>query len=191
MIFFTSDTHFGHSNIIRYCGRPFATKEEHDQALIDNWNAVVQPGDTVYHLGDFGFGDSAYLRKLAGKLRGQINLIRGNHDTNLSQMADRFGFIKDTHLLKTKINDTPLAIFLSHYPHRTWPHRPRNAYHLYGHVHNNMEPYGLSFDVGVDCWNYAPLSLLQVHTYIQTALLPAWNIEKERHNSKNVKIENL
>ena len=52
-IFFTADTHFGHANIIKYCHRPFATVEEMDDALVRNWNAVVSPDATVFHLGDF------------------------------------------------------------------------------------------------------------------------------------------
>ena len=191
MIYFTADTHFGHANIIKYCGRPFETKQEHDDALIANWNSVVSPGDTVYHLGDFGFGDSNHLRKIAGKLVGQINLIKGNHDTNISQIANRFGFVKDTHLIQTKVNGKDLRIFLSHYPHRTWIHRPRDCYHLYGHVHGNMEPYGLSFDCGVDVWNYAPISLPQVIEYVERDLRPQWEIDKARFNTKSTQIGKL
>jgi calcineurin-like phosphoesterase family protein len=186
MIFFTSDTHFGHVNILKYCHRPFANIEEHDAALINRWNSVVKPGDVVYHLGDFGFGDSKYLKTLCQKLTGNIHLIRGNHDTNVSQMAFRFNFIKDTHLIETKLSNNKIKVFLSHYPHRTWIHKPRDCYHLFGHVHGNMGPYGLSFDVGVDNWNYTPISLEEVHNYVQTQLYPQWQLEKTQLNAKNV-----
>lgn len=191
MIFFTADTHFGHTNIINYCGRPFASKEEHDESLITRWNSVVKPGDIVYHLGDFGFGHSKYLKHICDRLHGQINLIKGNHDKNISQIASRFGFIKDTHLLETNLFDRKIKIFLSHYPHRTWIHRPRNSYHLYGHVHGNMESYGLSFDVGVDLWNYTPISIEQVDSHITTHLLPKWEEEKKNYNSKNIEVGKL
>lgn len=191
-IFFTSDTHFGHRNIIKYCNRPFQTIEEHDQKLIENWNSVVQKGDIIYHLGDFGFGDIQYIKKICSKLKGQINLILGNHDTNINKFSDRFGFIKDTHLLKTKLNSRTVQIFMSHYPHRTWIHRPRNCYHLYGHVHGNLESHGLSFDVGVDLWKYTPISLEQVDSYCRTVLMPSWEIEKNMWNFKNtVKLEKV
>lgn len=186
MIFFTADTHFGHSNIINYCDRPFTCKEEHDAALIERWNSVVKPGDIVYHLGDFGFGSSQYLKSICNRLRGQINLIRGNHDKNISQIQSRFGFVKDVHLLETKLMDKKLKIFMSHYPHRSWIHKPRDAYHLFGHVHGNMGPFGLSFDVGVDCWNYTPLSIEQVHTHIEQNLMPAWVEEKQKHKNVDV-----
>ena len=179
MIYFTSDTHFGHNNIIKYCNRPYSNIDEHDQALVDNWCSVVQKGDTVYHLGDFGYTkDSDRLRKICNKLSGQIMLIRGNHDTNLDSIKFRFKFIKDTHLVSTKIGDSNVRVFLSHYPHRTWIHRPRDCYHLFGHVHGNLGPHGLSFDAGVDCWNYKPISIVQVHEYVQEFLMPTWNSMK-------------
>ena len=187
-IFFTADTHFGHTNIIKYCGRPFETKEEHDEAIITNWNSVVQKDDYVYHLGDFGFGHPKRLQSICSRLKGGIHLLRGNHDKNLSQIENRFETIKDVHFIRTKLDNNSnfkeIMLFLSHYPHRTWPHRPKNAYHLFGHVHGNMGPYGLSFDVGVDCWNFFPISLKQVESFVQNNLMQGWIQEKERWNEK-------
>jgi len=80
---FTSDTHFGHANIIRYSNRPYDTTEEHDEALIANWNFSVQPNDEVYHLGDFSFGNKAM--EILPRLNGIIHLIKGNHDHRLSR----------------------------------------------------------------------------------------------------------
>lgn len=179
MIYFTSDTHFGHENIIRYCNRPFSSIDEHDEVLVDNWCSRVNKGDTVYHLGDFGYTkDSNRLRKICNKLTGNIVLIQGNHDTNLDAIKFRFRSIKDTHLISTKVLDTKVRVFLSHYPHRTWIHRPRDCYHLFGHAHGNMASYGLSFDVGVDCWSYRPISIVEVHEYVQEELMPSWNSMK-------------
>jgi calcineurin-like phosphoesterase family protein len=180
MLYFTSDTHFGHHNILRYCNRPFDNIDDHDNALVDNWCSVVKKGDTVYHLGDFGYTkDIERLRKICNRLTGNIVLIRGNHDTNLDSLKFRFQAIKDTHLLSTKVLDSKVRLFLSHYPHRTWQHRPRDCYHLYGHVHGNMGSYGLSFDVGVDCWHYRPISIVEVHSYVKDELMPTWNSIKQ------------
>lgn len=160
-IFFTADTHFGHANIIRYCDRPFESKEEHDRVLIENWNSVVKPRDVVYHLGDVGFDGPDQLHKTLQKLNGQIFLLRGNHDGPATRepASSRFGFIKDTHLIRVPVNGNKQKIFLSHYPHRTWPMAHHGSWHLFGHTHNRLGPHGLSLDVGVDAQDFLPISL--------------------------------
>lgn len=167
--FFTSDSHFTHTNIIKHCNRPFDNIYEHDEALISNWNSVVKPKDTVYHLGDVGFNyrnveDSLRLKKILMRLHGQIILIRGNHDGQFTQCLSRFQTVKDTHLIK----ESDIRIFMSHYAHRTWQFSFRGAIHLYGHSHGNLPSYGKSFDVGVDCWNYTPISFDQVVEHART-----------------------
>jgi calcineurin-like phosphoesterase family protein len=89
-VFFTSDTHFNHANVIKYCVRPFASIEEMNRVMIERWNAVVGPEDTVYHLGDFAMGKPsewpAFLRQLNGAKK---ILIRGNHDRSSRQTEKR------------------------------------------------------------------------------------------------------
>jgi calcineurin-like phosphoesterase family protein len=169
-VFFTSDTHFGHSNIIRYCGRPFESKEDHDRVLIDNWNRVVTSKDTIYHLGDLGFGDAAYLHKIVSRLSGRIIFLMGNHDrpSVMKLLSDRIPFTRYVDIIKPKVQGHSQTIFLSHYPHRSWFKSNHGSWHLWGHSHGNMVPYGLSFDVGVDCWNYTPVSLEQVSDKMST-----------------------
>ena len=87
MIYFTADTHFGHENVIRFCGRPYATDAEMDEALIENWNSRVKGNDTVFILGDLLFrSDNAeeILRCLKGKKR----LLIGNHDGSWMTKVD-------------------------------------------------------------------------------------------------------
>jgi calcineurin-like phosphoesterase family protein len=157
MIWFTSDTHFGHENIIKYCKRPFETIEEMDEVLIRNWNDTVQPTDVVYHLGDFAMttNPDQYLRRL----NGYKHLILGNHDSknrrnlrNSTNLVD----VKDVDLLRLHGKTT---IWLSHYAHARWPHAHHGALHLFGHSHGSFEGMGRSMDVGVDPMEYYPISL--------------------------------
>ena len=79
-IFFTSDTHFWHNNVIKFCNRPFSSIEEMNDTIIENWNRVVDKNDIVIHLGDFCFCGSDKFKELVEKLNGRIYLILGNHD---------------------------------------------------------------------------------------------------------------
>ena len=79
-LFFTADTHFNHTNILKFCNRPFNSVEQMNETLIDNWNRVVGKDDTVFHLGDFCLGGAAEWTKLLDRLNGKIYLILGNHD---------------------------------------------------------------------------------------------------------------
>jgi len=74
-----SDTHFNHKNVIKYCNRPFESVEEMNRKLINNWNSTVKKTDTIYHLGDFAFGNKEYIIELLSKLNGKKILIMGNH----------------------------------------------------------------------------------------------------------------
>lgn len=161
--FFTADTHWNHDNIRRYSNRPFASVEEMNEALINNWNAVVGPGDTVYHLGDFSLnrgGSKKNTRTIRQRLAGNILFIRGNHDKDIEQYRDCFGWIKDVAMVQVEKQE----IFLSHYAHRVWNKSHHNAWHLYGHSHGSLldDPTSLSFDCGVDCHGYKPISFDQV-----------------------------
>lgn len=164
-IWFTADTHFGHNNIIKYCERPFATIEEHDVVLMNNWNSVVKGGDTVYHLGDFGF----LTERILPRLHGNIHLIRGNHDSVELQKHRRWNFVKDVHRMKKD----GCIFFLSHYAHRSWPQMNHGAIHLFGHSHGNLPDFGRSTDVGVDRWNYTPVSIDQIIQKMK-ATTPVW-----------------
>jgi calcineurin-like phosphoesterase family protein len=89
-VFFTSDTHFGHTNILKYCDRPFSSTEEMDEEIIRCWNSVVKPDNIVFHLGDFAFGTIAQWETYRNRLNGHIHLILGNHDMhNFSNSRQR------------------------------------------------------------------------------------------------------
>lgn len=154
MIYFTSDPHFGHSNVIKYCERPFKDVEEMNRKLIENYNSVIQSGDDVYCLGDFSFGNPLQYRK---RLNGNWFLIRGNHDFKQT-VEGCFGWVKDVYMLKTK----GVMIFMSHYAHRVWPQCHHGALHVYGHSHDSIDGFGRSGDVGVDAHNYMPVSIDEI-----------------------------
>lgn len=152
-LWFIADTHFGHTNIIRYSNRPFDSADEHDETLIKNWNARVAPGDSVYHLGDFAFGKKDFALAIRRQLNGNIYLIEGNHDSAAHQIRQNFAIYTQVHEVKFSTPDNPQGrIFCSHYAHRVWNHSHHGAWHLYGHSHNSLPelPDSRSFDIGVD-----------------------------------------
>lgn len=171
MEFFTSDTHWGHQNILAYCKRPFANLEEMNEALCDRWNSRVNHGDTVYHLGDFSMGgrqNLAYRKRLNGK----IILVRGNHDYKPEVMLAA-GF-DEVHSSLTLERDGK-KLYLSHIP-KHLPDPTNRWYHpsllrdpptdydyfLCGHVHEQWKRIGNTINVGVDASNYYPLTLQEL-----------------------------
>lgn len=152
--FFTSDTHFGHRAIRLLCNRPYNSWEEHDEALIANWNAKVGKLDIVYFLGDFAFKCSqSYANSIFERLHGIKHLIVGNHEKRGLNLP--WASVEKYN----EINLNGIPIVLCHYPLMTWNGVRRGAWMLYGHVHGHLKNSGKSLDVGVDCWNYTPVSL--------------------------------
>jgi calcineurin-like phosphoesterase family protein len=159
-IWFTSDEHYGHANILKFCNRPFANLKEMKEGLIENHNKVVKPGDRVYHLGDMFWRTVPLDEALTifHSLNGQHYYIYGNHDELFRNkfLQEQFVWCRDTFNLK--VEGYP-NIWLSHFAHEDWNGSHRGAYHLFGHVHGGKpNPVGLKMDVGVDCNNYTPVS---------------------------------
>lgn len=166
-VWFVSDYHLNHENIIKYCKRPFKSVKEMNEAIIENHNAVVGEKDDVYNLGDFSLTRSVEtVESFVKKLNGKIHLIFGNHDKGPMRQAKGFVWKKDV----AKINLGGHKIILFHYPMRSWDSSCHGSYHLYGHCHGNLPEYDnfLSFDVGVDCWNFTPISFEQVRSKMNT-----------------------
>lgn len=161
MIYFTADTHFNHTNIIQYCKRPFNSVEEMDDTILDNINKNILPDDTLYHLGDFCFHSSIknYRDRINCK---NIHLILGNHDF-LKSHENKL-FITVSSLKEIKIGPQPIT--LSHYAMRVWNRSHYGAWNLFGHSHGTLPSIKNSFDVGVDCWKFCPLSIYQVEKTI-------------------------
>jgi calcineurin-like phosphoesterase family protein len=161
-IFFTSDTHFDHKNIMKYSKRPFSSVDEMNRVMIENWNRKVSNTDSIYFLGDLAFGDAHFANNVVNQLNGRKHFIRGNHDSVLNDKnfdRSQFEWIKDYYVLRH--NDMKIVLF--HYPIQEWDGMFHGSIHLYGHVHNN--PFtGMkgSYNVGVDVNNYEPVSLEEI-----------------------------
>jgi calcineurin-like phosphoesterase family protein len=174
-VWFTADTHFYHKRIIDLAKRPFSSVEEMDETMIARWNERVQKGDTVYHLGDFAFTDhTPYLERL----NGHKVLVIGNHDhSNRIRRAE--GWMTHRHLLEVKVDDQPVV--LCHYRMNVWNRSHHGAIHLYGHSHGNLEGDSQSQDVGVDVWDFRPVTLDEIKEQLR---LNRRRIEPDHHQPR-------
>ena len=171
---FTSDTHFGHSNIINYSSRPFADTCEMDGTLVRNWNAVVQPDDDVWHLGDFCYRGSRSPQSYLDRLVGRKHLIHGNHDGEETKTAT--GWASSQQMAEIVVDDTRLVLL--HYAMRVWPKSHHGSLHLYGHSHGSLPGDRQSCDVGVDAWAYRPVGLADIRRRLAT--LPERGLDARR-----------
>lgn len=168
--FFTSDTHFGHANIIKYSNRPYGNIKEHDNDLIKKWNSKITDKDTVYHLGDVFFGTPKYFNEIFHQLNfGFLYVLCGNHDKGFSEWYRDYK-PKNVRFLppyyRTKAEGTD--IILCHFPIREWDKAHRGSYHLFGHVHgSHPQRQERSLDVGVDTNNYYPYSFEEIKKILE------------------------
>jgi calcineurin-like phosphoesterase family protein len=156
-IFFTADTHFGDHRTINIWRRPFATVAEMDALLVERWNAIVLPGDEVWHLGDFA-RRSIDVPGLLETLNGSKHLLRGNNDPFETIEAAGWASVKDYAELEIDGRD----LVLCHYPFRSWNGQHRGSINLHGHSHGRLKPVVRQFDVGVDVHSFAPVTLAQL-----------------------------
>lgn len=167
-IFFTADHHFGHKNIMTYEDRPFDNTRHMDEELIRRWNEKIGERDQVYHLGDVSIRKPESTIEILERLNGKIHLIKGNHDKSMLKppCSERFEWIKDYYFLK--IPNGPM-IALMHYCLRVWERKHHGAWHFFGHSHGNLpEVEGeLALNVGVDCWDYSPVSMKEITSHME------------------------
>ena len=137
-LYFTSDLHFGHKNIIDYCKRPFSDVNEMNQFIIDEWNKKVTDMDVVYLLGDISFASVNKTIELHNQLNGTIHLIVGNHDKHLlksDKFKSRFANVCNYH----EFEHNGITICLSHYPMTNWYNQRKGGWMLHGHTHGTMK----------------------------------------------------
>lgn len=150
---FTADTHFGHDNILNFQHNTrgqFKTIEEHDERIIQDWNRLVRPEDTVYHLGDVGIGSSNHSISVVRRLSGKKILVGGNHDKKLMRRPEFVKLFDEVHnFLEVQVGEHWIHMF--HYPIWEWGSIHYGSFHLHGHVH--AKPTGIPgkiLDVGID-----------------------------------------
>jgi calcineurin-like phosphoesterase family protein len=174
-VFFTSDTHFNHTSILRHCSRPFTSVEEMNETLIGNWNRVVGKNDLVFHLGDFVFGNAAAWNQVLDRLNGRIVLIVGNHDIAhlRPEVIERFEHVA----FEMYVVIDNQAMFLNHHPFLCYGDSHGKVWQLHGHLHSrDGHSYrfeerlpmlrSTQYDVGVDNNNYTPVSFYQIRDII-------------------------
>lgn len=137
--FVIGDTHFGHSNIIKYCNRPFRDVEEMDRVLIKNWNETVSNHDIVIHLGDFALCARERAKEICSQLNGKKILIKGNHDNWTDDFYRNIGFdyVSKFPIIYGGTSDNNGFYMMSHAPlmlSETTPY-----WNFYGHVHNDSK----------------------------------------------------
>lgn len=181
--FVISDTHAGHKNIVHLgVGRPAASIEDHDAMIVRRWNAVVAPGDTVYHLGDVALGQIEKSIRLVHLLNGYKILRPGNHDRIFAGakagQREKYEHLYQAVFQEIQYDEEPLffagrRVQMSHFPYdgdhtdadRWTEYRPVDdgLILLHGHTHSHEKVSRsakgtLQVHVGVDAWNYAPVS---------------------------------
>ena len=137
--YFLADTHFGHENALAFDNRPFKTIEEHDQALVENWNQAVAQEDEVFLLGDISWHGASKTVEIIKSLNGIKHLIKGNHDKRLMKNRELQSlFVEITDYKELELPGKK-GVVLSHYPIPCFNHHYYEWIHLYGHVHKSFE----------------------------------------------------
>lgn len=170
-VWFTSDLHFHHRNICKYCNRPYNSLEEMHEALITNWNSVVKENDTVFLLGDMGFCGYEKLKELLSRLNGNIILVTGNHDAPsvVQHLLDDGILFAASNLCSITItgdDECPnQQLTLCHFPMIDWYDKERGAWMVHGHQHQLPNTPSCSvkhWDVGVDKNGFTPINFEQL-----------------------------
>lgn len=173
VIWFTSDTHFNHTNILRYCARPFESVAHMNSVLVANWNACVAPDDTVYHLGDFAMGDRERIPDILAQLNGNLVLVPGNHDNKRDDRhfpvvlrCDRLTVEAGGHIIELAHDPKHVTgagdFALCGHVHGAWLRRDKGVVPAFDNGHRSGEAFVVPcavLNVGVDQWQYRPVTL--------------------------------
>lgn len=174
MIYYTSDLHLGHNNVIRFDNRPFSSVEEMDKTLIDNWNSRVTDKDDIYIVGDLIYKSSKPAVEYLKQLKGKKHLIIGNHEKAILNNPEAMSYFESIEKMQ-HITDGRNQICLCHFPIIEWNGYFKGHYHIYGHIHNSknhafkvMKDEPRALNAGCMINNYIPVTFqeLQVNNMI-------------------------
>lgn len=202
-IYISSDLHFSHVNLLKYCPNRRSGRElpelgtveysnmvtNMNELIISNWNSIVSPEDETFLLGDIAMGKITEAPSLIRRLNGKKYLIKGNHDKTLVKLiknnpeySDLFVWIRDVFEGTFIIDGKKVPIFMSHYPHLAWPWMDAKSgtpvIHFFGHLHGS--PHGIQGrckDIGADTNNLYPYLL-------ETAIKSIWNNPITNHHGE-------
>ncbi len=158
-VLLTADTHFGHAGALSLYRRPFASVAEMNTAMLERWNAAVGPEDDVWHLGDFALRINASAAAgLLRALHGRKHLVTGNNDTPDIVALPEWSSVQSY----AEIVVDGRRLVLCHYAFRTWNGVAKGALNLHGHSHGRLKPLPRQKDVGVDVWDFSPITVDQL-----------------------------
>lgn len=178
-VWFASDYHFHHANVIRFDGRPYVDVEDMNEDLISNWNSVIGPKDTVIYMGDFSFDKTGVRTKEVAKdLNGKIHFVLGNHDDDREiKKIGRFETVSDYINLTVPDIDAhggKQSIMIFHYPILEWDKAHHGSFHLHGHTHQSLVPKNPDYykykvlDMGCNGWDYRPVHYNEIKEIMKT-----------------------
>lgn len=202
-IYFTSDTHFGHDKDFIYALRGFNSIQEHDEAIMKNWNKEIKMNDIVYHLGDVCLGDDEKSIEYLKRLHGKIHIILGNHDSDrrIQLYKECKNVVSVSFAERIKVGK--YTLFLSHAPSNTYvigKRLGRTMLNLFGHTHQTDSPFindiPYAYNVGLDCHNNKPVSIEQImneiheqyelYRYVNPEVFEKYEQNKDRFERKTI-----
>ena len=174
LLYFTSDLHFYHENIIKHTNRHYFNVEKMNNDLIKKWNEKINFHDEVYILGDFTMKGAKLATDILCQLKGKKHLIRGNHDDFVdSSEFNKSLFCSIQYYAEVIYSNIQFVLF--HYPILEWNGMAKGSISLHGHQHNheyynykNLERRIRRFDVGVDANNMMPVSAEYIISFFST-----------------------
>ena len=183
---FTSDHHFGHKNIIAYCDRPFKSVDEMNKVMVERWNDVVDDCDDIFYLGDFSL-DFHSVERFLPQLKGTIHWVPGNHDAMHPMHAGHEKYIEwlEHHGVlwcgpEHEMFLDGMDLLLCHFPFGSEDHTERARFLdwrptddgrtlLCGHIHDLWKVNGSMINVGVDQWDFYPVSQAQIQALVENS----------------------